>query len=88
MGLAWYVISSTLSCVLSILLVLFFIRAVLSWFSPMPSNKFEIFIHDVTEFIIDPIRRLLSGFAFVRECPIDIPFIVAVLLISLLQRLV
>ncbi|MBE6574199.1 MAG: YggT family protein [Ruminococcaceae bacterium] len=88
MGLLWGIISLTVSSVIRVLLLLFFIRAILSWVSPIPSSKIEIFIHEITDFIIDPIRRVLSRFEFVRSCPIDLSFSAAVLLLWIIDLLI
>lgn len=82
-----YVFYGILSLTFDVLLVLFFIRAILSWISPVPTNSFTVFIHTVTDFLIKPVRKLLSRFRFVRECPIDLSFTATVLLICIIRAL-
>jgi YggT family protein len=60
--------------------ILILIRALMSWFSPNPYNRFYILLIRATEPVLAPIRRLIpiSG--------IDISPIIAILLIDLVVK--
>lgn len=44
---------------LYILILLVIARSLMSWFPVSPSNPFVRFLHDVTEPMLDPVRRIL-----------------------------
>lgn len=88
MGTLWFVLTGFVDSVIGLLLLLFFVRAIMSWVSPIPQNKIEIFIYNVTEWFIDPIRRVLSRFRFVRECPIDLSFSVTIIILWLISSII
>jgi YggT family protein len=62
-------------------------RAVMSWFQFDEESPLYSFAVAVTEPVITPIRILLERFEFVASSPIDISFLVAFLLLSVLQML-
>lgn len=53
------------------------IRALLSWFNMSPSHPVVIFLHDITEPILQPLRRVVP-----RIGMIDITPIVAIILLA------
>lgn len=59
-------------------------RAILSWFYPLGKDRWTGILIDLTEPILGPIRSLMSR---ILPIPIDFSPIVAILLISYLQRL-
>ena len=63
------------------------VRAVLSWFPLNDDNKFLIFIESVTEPVIFPIRALLDRFEFFAAFPIDISFLLAYILLTVVSSL-
>ena len=68
---------------LSALQLLMLIRAILSWFPVDEESKLLRFVYCATEPIIIPIRGLLNRLDFFANMPIDISFMVAYLLISI-----
>ncbi len=68
---------------LNVLRFLILIRAILSFF-PLRSSQWYDFLITVTEPILAPIRKLLSGFSQT----FDLSPIVALILIGLLQSLI
>lgn len=60
------------------------LRAILSWF-PLDSNKFVDFLYTITEPFIVPIRLLFEKLGWFQNLPIDISFMVAYLLLSVLS---
>jgi YggT family protein len=57
------------------------IRSLLSWFNPRPENPLVVFLNDITEPILSPLRRIVP-----RIGMIDITPLVAILLLSVIQQ--
>ena len=87
MGVIWYVVRVTVSFAIELLLLLMFVRAIMSWISPMPQGKVGIFIFNVTEFLVSPVRSLLSRFESIRNFPIDISFTITFFILVLLLNI-
>ena len=60
---------------------LMFGRAMMSWFSPDDENKIAQFLYVITEPFVYPIRKLLTKFEFFNNIPIDMSFMVAILVL-------
>ncbi len=80
-----YVFTSLVYYFLQALQFCMLIRAVLSWFPIDDNNKFLIFVESVTEPIIYPIRALLERFDFFATFPIDLSFLIAFILLSVIS---
>jgi YggT family protein len=81
----WDMAETVLSILLWILNLLTFAlvgRALLSWFDPRMQWSISRILADITEPIIAPIRRVVPPLGM-----IDISFIVAIILIQVLERL-
>ncbi len=65
-----------------LLSVLIIARAVLSWFSPRPTNMVAIYLYRVTEPFLVPIRRIMP-----RTGMVDFSPLVAIVLLYLIIRL-
>ena len=61
-----------------------FVRAILSWF-PIGQGKLAEFLYAVTEPVIYPVRVLFEKLNIGVGLPIDIPFFVTFLLLSLIS---
>ena len=72
---------------LNILQLAMLVRAVLSWFPIREDNPIVTVVHMVTEPILAPIRALFDHFGWFRNLPIDMSFLFAVLLLSLVSAL-
>ena len=81
------VVRITLSLLISILHVAMFIRAIFSWF-PMGENKFSQFLYALTEPVIYPVRRIFEALNIGVGLPIDIPFFVTFLLLSVINMFI
>ena len=81
-----YMIARIVSALLSLLEIAMFIRAVLSWFPGADSSAFGNFIAMVTEPVIAPIRALADRFGWFRNSPIDFSFMIALLVLMLVQN--
>jgi len=71
-----------LEIILSIMYWLILIRALISWVNPDPHNAIVQFLYQVTEPILNPIRRLLP---FTLKFGFDISAIIAFLIIIFLK---
>ena len=59
------------------------VRAILSWFPSSP-EKLADFLHAITEPFIYPIRMLFDRTGWMSGLPIDIPFLITYVLISVI----
>ena len=80
-----YVLAQTVNLFLGVLSIAMLLRCILSWFMPEDSNLFMVLLVFITEIFIFPIRLVLSRFRFVNEFPLDISFLVAVLVLMFLR---
>ena len=77
------------------LLVLFFsfisvallVRAILSWFVREGDSPFSSLLILITEPLILPVRRLCDRFGWFQGVPMDVPFLLTALFVSLLTTL-
>lgn len=72
-----------LNAILTFYYWLILIRALLSWVSPDPFNPIVVFLHKITEPVLEPIRRALP---FSLRFGIDISPIIAFLGIMFLRK--
>lgn len=70
--------------VLQIFVLLVFIRVILSWLSPYPTNSFTRFFWSVTEPVLAPIRRTLPFTGGIDLSPLVV-WVAAILLIGVLR---
>ena len=75
------VLISLVKAVLSIELLLMFIRAILSWVMPDSEGGIIDFLYYLTEPIISPVRNMLMKIPALQELPIDLSFTVTYMLI-------
>ncbi len=80
-----YVITATLSLLLSAIQILMMIRAVTSWLPIDEDSAFVRFVYFTTEPVITPVRLLLSRFGLFEGFPIDMSFFITFILLSLLS---
>lgn len=57
-------------------------RAIMSWFSPSPTNKLAIILYRVTEPLLSPLRRIIP-----RVGMFDFTPLVAIILLQLIANL-
>jgi len=82
-----YVITATLSLLLSAIQLLMLIRAILSWFPMEEDSNLIRFIYMATEPVILPVRSLLDRFGLFEGMPIDMSFFITFMLISIIRML-
>lgn len=83
-----YILSAVASMLISILLLLMFIRAILSWFPMDEDSAFFNFLYGVTEPFIMPVRMILERFELFRSLPIDMSFLITAMILSVLRALI
>jgi len=82
---ALYVICRVVQIMLGAIELCMFLRAILSWFIRDENNKIMIFLVFVTEPIIIPFRILCSKIRAFENVPLDIPFFIAFLFLSIVN---
>ena len=65
-----------------------FFRAILSWFDPEQSGKLSGFLLLITEPFILPVRQLCHKNNWFQQIPLDIPFLITVVIVFVLQSVV
>ncbi len=65
-----------------VLTIAIILRAILSWFSPRPTNMLVIILNKVTEPILAPLRRIIPMIGMFDFTPL-----VAIVLLQLIARL-
>ena len=65
-----------------VLTIAIFLRTILSWFSPRPTNMLAVILYRVTEPILAPLRRIIP-----RVGRFDFTPLVAIILIQLIYYL-
>lgn len=80
-----YIFTKTVSVLISALQLLMMLRAVISWLPVDEDSNLVTFLYTMTEPLIMPVRALLSRFEALEDMPIDISFLIAFMLLSLIQ---
>ena len=81
--LAWIIY-----CILSVLDVILLISAIMSWIPEARDRKIYEVVERILSPLLTPIRKLLDRIEFVRRCPIDLSFLVLVIIVQVLSNLV
>lgn len=82
MTAAAYILVQCLVIFMDILSLAMLVRAVLSWFTMGEQTKIGAFLYVVTEPVILPIRALCNRFGWFRGLPLDMPFLITMVLLS------
>lgn len=77
----------TVSVVINALSLAMMARAILSWFDPMQEWGINGFLHMITEPVILPIRALCDRMHWFQGIPIDIPFLITIILLGVIDTL-
>jgi len=88
MDLFLFVMKYTVTTIIDVLLFAMLIRAITSWFDPMREGKLSAVLLVITEPVIFPIRALCERMNWFESIPLDIPFLITVLLLSIVQTLI
>ena len=78
---------NTIMALFAVMEILLLLRALLSWFFGA-ENRFIDFVFAVTEPMIMPFRLLCDRFGWFQDIPIDVPFLMTVISISILETIV
>ena len=73
-------VSQIISVFFTLLIVAIFVRAILSWFNMDPRSPLILALNQVTEPILDPIRR------FMPRLGIDLSPMIAIIVLEVIQR--
>ena len=65
-----------------VLTIAIILRAILSWFSPRPTNRLAMILYRVTEPMLAPLRRIIP-----RAGMVDFTPLVAIILLQLISYL-
>jgi uncharacterized protein YggT (Ycf19 family) len=79
---ALYVIVQFVLIFIDVLSVAMFVRAILSWFTMGEQTKIGTFMYVVTEPVIMPIRALCNRFGWFQGVPLDMPFLITMVILS------
>ena len=85
MSSAFYIFTSVVNLFISAMLLLMLIRAILSWLPINDEHPIVEFLYAVTEFVVAPVHALLYHFEWIRNFPMDISFLVAYLILTIIQ---
>ncbi len=82
-----YFLKQTLLIVIDVLQIALLVRAILSWFDQTGESRISGFLYFLTEPVIAPIRMLCAKMHWFEGFPLDIPFLITVLLLAVMQTL-
>ncbi len=80
-----YIIARVAQLLLGFVELAMLLRMILSWFITDDGNRFMLFLYVVTEPFILPIRVICRMFGLADDFPIDIPFSITFILLSILN---
>ena len=81
-----YLFFKTISIILYAFDILLLVNAVCSWVPEWRMSKVYIYSSRIIDTILSPIRKLMWRFDWARRCPIDLSFIILVLLTRFADR--
>lgn len=84
----YYVLIQFVSLFLDVISIAMLVRVILSWFQ-MGDGQSAIgqFLYLVTEPFILPLRALCDRFGWFRNLPIDMPFFITMILLSVIRMI-
>ena len=80
-------IKQTLIVLTEVLSLAMLIRAILSWIDQMGEFRISAFLFMITEPVILPIRKLCAKLHLFEGFPLDIPFMITIILLYVLQMM-
>lgn len=80
-----YMVARIVSLLLVVLEIAMLIRAIASWFPALDGAGFMDIVYMITEPLVVPVRLLFERFSIFRNSPIDFSFVIAFLLLGMLQ---
>lgn len=89
MDMLIYFLKEFVNVIITVLHLAMLVRAILSWFvDPMNEGKLTSFLFMLTEPLIAPIRALCDKMHWFEGIPVDIPFLITWMLLTLLQTVI
>lgn len=88
MDIAFYLLQNTVLFLLYALDLAMLLRAIFSWILQGEENRFSAFLYMITEPLIQPVRKLCYKKNWFQQTPMDIPFLITVLLIMVVEMIV
>ena len=82
-----FIVKQTLLVCVNVLSFAMLISAILSWFDPTRESRLSGFFYLLTEPVILPVRKLCQRMHWFEGFPLDIPFLITLILLSLLEAL-
>ncbi len=86
--LGLYLVARIVSALLLILEIAMIVRAVISWIPTLDGQAWTDIIYIITDPVVVPVRAFFERFEIFRNSPIDFSFIIAWLLLCVVQTLV
>lgn len=89
--IALVILRSVILMALRFFELLLFGRAIFSWFPDIENEtlaKIQEVLFMITEPVLEPIRKFLYRFEWVRTCPFDLSFTVAFLSVIILEMII
>ena len=83
----FYVLSASVEGVLTVVLLLFLLRAVMNLFIGPGENIILEYSVWITEIFICPVRVLFDKFGWAQDSPIDIPALAAMFIVTMVASL-
>lgn len=74
-----------LNVILYVFDILLLVRAVCSWVPSFRESMVYRFSFTITEPILRPVRDLLYKIEWVRRCPLDLSFLVVIVIVNMLS---
>lgn len=87
MDIAILLIKQTLIVLIDVLSLAMLVRAILSWIDQMGEFRISAFLFMITEPVILPVRKLCAKLHLFEGFPLDIPYMITIILLYLLQMM-
>ncbi len=87
MQLMLYLLAQTVQAFLLVILAMMLIRVVLSLLMPEPRGALSVFVYNITETVVLPVRAVFDKFGWQPSIPLDLPFMVTYFLLLAVQAL-
>ena len=87
MDIVIYIIKQTAVALLGVVDFAMLLRAIMSWFDQTGESKISMFLYAITEPLILPVRRLCEKLNWFQGTPLDMPFMITLILILIAQSL-
>ena len=87
MDIAILLIKQTLIVLTDVLSFALLVRAILSWIDQMGEFRISAFLFMITEPVILPIRKLCAKLHLFEGIPLDIPYMITIILLYVLQMM-